>query len=536
MNSGTGAHVVVVGSGIAGLTAAFHALAAGCRVTIVTKTSIAESNTRYAQGGLAAVWAPDDTVDSHAHDTLVAGAGLGDETAVRTLVSEGPARVAELIAHGVAFDRNPDGSFSAGLEAAHSFARVLHAGGDATGFAIERALVARIRASAATVAENTLATGLTLDGDRVVGVDVLRDGERRTLAADAVVLATGGAGQLYAHTTNPSVATGDGIALALRAGAAVADLEFVQFHPTVLSGHADAAPFLISEAVRGEGAVLRDVTGRRFAFDTHPDGELAPRDIVARAIDGAMAAQGGRPVVLDATALGASFLARRFPTIDRTVRERGLDWSREPIPVTPAAHYLMGGVVTDLDGRTTVAGLYAAGEVARTGVHGANRLASNSLLEGAVFGARVGDAIASDLTSPAWQGPRVTSPPALPTPPTAPHAIAFTRAALQRLMWADAALTRTAEGLERAASVLAGWSAVATDSRTVADHEDANLLLVARHVVDAARRRTASLGAHHRSDTPDELRHTVGEPAGHRRDGAARAPEEAVETAGVLAC
>ncbi|MFL1999608.1 L-aspartate oxidase [Microbacterium sp. A1-JK] len=496
--------VVVVGSGIAGLTAALHALETGCRVTVVTKRAVSESNTRYAQGGIAAVWTPTDSVDDHAHDTLVAGAGLNDEIAVRTLVTEGPARVEELIARGVAFDRDPDGTVSAGLEAAHSAPRVLHAGGDATGAAIEAALVARIRESAATLVEHALVTDLALDRGRVVGVEILHDGERRVIAADAVVLATGGAGQLYAHTTNPSVATGDGIALALRAGAAVADLEFVQFHPTVLPGRAGlagdaAAPFLISEAVRGEGAVLRDATGRRFAFEAHPDGELAPRDVVARAIDRAMAAQHDAPVVLDATALGAEFLARRFPTIDRTVRERGYDWSREPIPVTPAAHYLMGGVVTDLDGRTTVPGLYAAGEAARTGVHGANRLASNSLLEAAVFGARVGDAVGADAASGRWPVPAALPSPLLEPPMTA-RTEPFSRAALQRLMWADAALTRTAEGLGRAASVLAAWSAEPRTARTVADHEDAHLLLVAAHVVDAARRRPLSVGAHHRAD------------------------------------
>ncbi|GAA2068184.1 L-aspartate oxidase [Microbacterium hatanonis] len=504
--------VVVVGSGIAGLTAALHALEAGCRVTVVTKGSLSESNTRYAQGGIAAVWTPTDSVDDHAHDTLVAGAGLNDETAVRTLVTEGPARVEELIARGVAFDRDADGTVSAGLEAAHSAARVLHAGGDATGAAIEAALVARIRESGAAIVAHALVVDLALDRGRVVGVVVLHGGERRTIAADAVVLATGGAGQLYAHTTNPTVATGDGVALALRAGAAVADLEFVQFHPTVLPGRAGfsadaAAPFLISEAVRGEGAVLRDMTGRRFAFDAHPDGELAPRDVVARAIDRAMATQGGAPVVLDATALGAEFLARRFPTIDRTVRERGYDWSREPIPVTPAAHYLMGGVVTDLDGRTTVPGLYAAGEVARTGVHGANRLASNSLLEGAVFGARVGDVVAADAASGGWPVPAALPASLLEPPITAP-AEPFSRVALQRLLWAHAALTRTADGLGHAASVLAAWCAEPRAARTVADHEDAHLLLVAAHVVDAARRRPLSVGAHHRADgtTPDTLR------------------------------
>lgn len=513
-----GPTVVVVGSGIAGSTAALHALEAGCRVTVVTKASLDESNTRYAQGGIAAVTAAEDRVDDHTDDTLRAGADLGDERAVRRLTAEASTRIDELVRRGVAFDRRTDGSFEAGLEGAHSFPRVLHAGGDATGLAIQNALTARIRESSATIVEHAFLVDLLVSDGRVSGVSLLRAGVAQTIPADAVVLATGGAGQLYAHTTNPAVATGDGIAAAVRAGAAVADLEFVQFHPTVFEGKAGATgfegkagaadPFLVSEAVRGEGAVLIDASGRRFAFDAHPDGELAPRDIVARAIDRAMAAQGGDPVFLDATMLGAEELRRRFPTIDRTLRERGVDWSREPVPVTPAAHYLMGGVLTDLDGRTSVPGLYAVGEVARTGVHGANRLASNSLLEGAVFGARTGDIVGSDAASRMW--PVAPSPAARPLPvepvDRAPSPRAFSRRALQELMWADAALTRTASGLEHAASVLAEWSAHQPAPLTVAAHENANLLLVAAHLVDAARRRTESIGAHHRSDESHEPR------------------------------
>ncbi|MGB4777787.1 L-aspartate oxidase, partial [Microbacterium sp.] len=389
--------VVVVGSGIAGLTAALHAAASGCEITLVTKDVLEHANTRFAQGGIAGVMFDDDSAAAHELDTLVAGAGLCDPEAVRALVTEGPARIRELIALGVAFDRGADGGFVKGLEAAHSYPRVLHAGGDATGSVIEKALVARLRESGVEVIEHAfLADLVAAAGSGIVtGVELLVGerpdipGVRRVRRADAVILATGGAGQLYAHTTNPPVATGDGIAAALRAGASVSDLEFFQFHPTVLAA---GEPFLVSEAVRGEGAVLRDEQGRRFMLDVHPDAELAPRDVVARAIAQVMAEQGGRPVLLDATGLGttrkktAAFLARRFPTIDAAVRERGLDWAREPIPVTPAAHYLMGGVDTDLHGRTDLPGLYAVGEVARTGVHGANRLASNSLLEGAVFG------------------------------------------------------------------------------------------------------------------------------------------------------
>ena len=522
---------IVVGSGIAGLLTALHAVERGCRVTLVTKDVLEHANTRYAQGGIAGVMFDDDRAQDHVRDTLVAGAGLSDPDAVRVLVDEGPARIRELIALGVAFDRDAAGGFLKGLEAAHSYPRILHAGGDATGTAIEKALVAGLRASDVTVIEHAFLVGLLLDeaaapaagGRRVTGVELLigetdaGPGRREMLEADAVVLATGGAGELYAHSTNPEVATGDGIAAAIRAGADVADLEFFQFHPTVL---AVGASFLVSEAVRGEGATLVDEHGRRFVFDAHPDGELAPRDVVARAIAEQMEAQGGRAVLLDATHIHSSdaeeraaFLARRFPTIDRAVRERGLDWAREPIPVTPAAHYLMGGVATDLFGRTSLPGLYAVGEVARTGVHGANRLASNSLLEGAVFGARAGDAIAADAASGSWPASAVqdasasaaTHPAGSATAALgalASSAPAFSRRALQELMWEHVGLVRDEEGLGHAASVIALWLA---ERRTpVAEHgyEDENLLLVAAAVVAAARARRESVGAHFRADDP----------------------------------
>ncbi len=493
-------HVVVVGSGIAGITAALHA-AASCEVTLVTKGELDAANTTFAQGGVAAALFPDDSAAAHAGDTLAAGAAHGDRAAVDVLTSEGPARIHELVARGVAFDRDASGAFARGLEAAHSRARIVHAGGDATGRVIEHALPAALRASEVRVIEHAFLVDLVVDA-RVTGVDVLVAGSRGILPADAVILATGGAGCLYAHTTNPAVATGDGIAAALRAGAATADLEFVQFHPTVL---ATGDPFLVSEAVRGEGATIVDDEGRRFLFDAHPDGELAPRDVVARAIARRMAEQGGRPVRLDATGIHAAFLARRFPTIDAAVRARGLDWAREPIPVTPAAHYLMGGVRTDLQGRTGLPGLYAVGECACTGVHGANRLASNSLLEGAVFGARAGDAVARDALE-AWpMAPHPPVAPAADTPASADDAPArnappFTRTALQQLMWAEAGLTRDAEGLARAARTLAAWRRPSRRARTAAELEDQNLLQVAAAVVAAAAARTASLGAHFRLD------------------------------------
>ncbi|MGV9193420.1 L-aspartate oxidase [Microbacterium sp. MC2] len=500
----TQAHVAVVGSGIAGLTAALHAAAAGCRVTLVTKAGLEQTNTRFAQGGIAGVMSDDDRVEDHVRDTLRAGAGLGDPEAVRVLAEEGPARIRELVALGVAFDREPDGTWVRGLEAAHSAPRILHAGGDATGAAIQKALTVRLRGTAVEVLEHAFLVDLVVEAGRATGVDLLIGHHRRVLTADAVVLATGGAGQLYAHTTNPSVATGDGVAAALRAGAAVADLEFFQFHPTVLAA---GAAFLVSEAVRGEGAVLRDERGRRFLLDRHPDAELAPRDVVAHAIAETMADQDGRPVVLDATALRATpaataaFLAARFPTIDAAVRERGLDWAREPIPVTPAAHYLMGGVVTDLHGRTSIPGLYAVGEVARTGVHGANRLASNSLLEGAVFGARAGDTIAADVasgrTTPA---PVALAPAGRSHRPAAGAPEPFSRRALQEILWRDAGLVRDAAGLARATDTLAGWQAMPRTPRTRTEFEDENLLAVGAALVAAAQDRPASVGAHVRSD------------------------------------
>ncbi len=342
---------------------------------------------------------------------------------------------------------------------------------------------------------------------RATGVLIRQaDGSTTTIAADAVLLATGGWGQLYGRTTNPAVATGDGVTTAWRAGAALADLEFTQFHPTALAG--SGAAFLLSEAVRGEGAVLRNARGERFLREVHPDAELAPRDVVARGIAVEMAAQGGAPVVLDATMLGAEFLARRFPTIDAACREAGFDWSREPVPVTPAAHYAMGGVATDTAGRTTLPGLFAVGEAACTGAHGANRLASNSLLEGLVFAHRAAAAVDTFDAGGDWPGPPAwlnaaggsdTLPESAPLSP-------FDRARLQSVLWSAAGLSRTRTGLARAAAELAGM-------RTPAPGEDANLLLLGRLVVAAALSREESRGAHYRSDfpltAPGDARHTV---------------------------
>ncbi|MGA0566561.1 L-aspartate oxidase [Rathayibacter sp. KR2-224] len=521
--------VVIVGSGIAGLTAALR-VSSFADVTLLTKGALEESNTLYAQGGIAAALFDDDSVELHVADTLRAGAGLGDEDAVRILCSEGPDLVRELVHFGVPFDR--DGrALARGLEAAHSRSRVLHAGGDATGRAIELTLAQRVRASGARVLEHTMLVDLVVDDGRVVGVRTIDEGgSSGMLAAEAVVLASGGAGRLYSHTTNPAVATGDGVAAAWRAGAELADLEFYQFHPTAL---AVPGGTLVSEAVRGEGAVLLDTAGYRFMPGVHRDAELAPRDIVARAIARQMQNQGA-PVLLDATGLGRAFLARRFPTIQAACQAAGLDWAREPIPVMTAAHYWMGGVKTDAWARTSLPGLFAIGEVACTGVQGANRLASNSLLEGLVFAARAADALsASDLPrSPledvlehgaerserqaqrvdagtANASARDRSTPAKP----APAAISRVRTELQETMWRHAGLDRDEAGLREASAVLdgfgrrvskAGVSALDAHggTQTIAEHEDRNLLLLATLVVHSAAARRESRGAHFRSDFP----------------------------------
>ncbi|MGZ0067526.1 L-aspartate oxidase [Microbacterium arborescens] len=498
--------VVVVGSGLAGGMCALRAADTGCEVVLVTKGALGEGSTAYAQGGIAAVTALGDSVLAHVDDTLRAGAGLGERDAVRVLAAAGPDAVGALEAIGVAFDRDDSGTLRLGLEGAHRVPRILHAGGDATGDAIQRALNRALKRAPVDICSDALVTDLVVSDGAVRGVRVLSGERSETLAADAVVLATGGAGQLYAHTTNPAVATADGIALALRAGATVTDLEFVQFHPTALTDGT-----LVSEAVRGEGAVLVDERGHRFCIQAHPDAELAPRDVVARAIAAAMARQDGRPVLLDATGLRetpsatAAFLAARFPTIDAAVRARGWDWSRHPVPVTPAAHYMMGGVATDLDGRTDLDGLFAVGEVARTGVHGANRLASNSLLEAVVFGTRAADAITGGArrVAPVFPGAAQSArTPAAATavPRRTPTTEPFSREALQTLMWQYVGLQRDAAGLALALGALDAWTDAAAPPRSRREHEDANLLLVARSVAAAALERPRSIGAHHRRD------------------------------------
>lgn len=522
--------LIVVGSGIAGLYAALLAAERGADVVLLSKAALTDSNTSYAQGGICAVLdlpAPGDTVEAHIEDTLSAGAGHCDPEAVAVLCREARQDIAGLLRFGVPFDLNDDGGPALGLEAAHSAPRILHAGGDATGAGISGALIGAVLRmqdeGRLRVLGNAQATLLIQDSGRVIGVEYLREGRPEAVTGDAVLLATGGAGQLFAQTTNPSVATADGLALAYRAGAEVSDLEFFQFHPTSLfQGAGDAAmvqePLLISEAVRGEGALLVDATGHRFMPEYHPDSELAPRDVVSRSIALHLARLGdpNGHVFLDATvverAKGAGFLSSRFPTISARTRLAGFDWTRELLPVAPAAHYWMGGVATDLNGRTSVPGLLAAGEVACTGVQGANRLASNSLLEGLVFGRRAVEAFLAggDWSKlPGSEAGRLTATPVIGDrgPRSGDPAPSFSRTALRRLMTANAGVLRNGELLREAADVLEAWAGVvlpqqAAGSIDPRDHEDANLLLAAQLLVQAALARTSSLGAHYRSDAP----------------------------------
>ncbi|MFJ9411727.1 L-aspartate oxidase [Streptomyces sp. NPDC101393] len=518
------ADVVVVGSGVAGLTAALRCAAAGRRTVVVTKARLDDGSTRWAQGGIAAALGEGDTPEQHLDDTLVAGAGLCDEAAVRALVTEGPDAVHRLIAAGARFDTAP-GSDEMALtrEGGHHRRRIAHAGGDATGAEISRALVEAARAAGLRTVENALVLDLLTDGEgRTSGVTLHVMGEGQhdgvgAVHAPAVVLATGGMGQVFSATTNPAVSTGDGVALALRAGAEVSDLEFVQFHPTVLYLGADAEGQqpLISEAVRGEGAHLVDADGVRFMVGQHELAELAPRDIVAKAIMRRAHEQGTDHMYLDGRHFGAEMWEHRFPTILAACRSHGIDPVSEPIPIAPAAHHASGGVRTDLRGRTTVPGLYACGEVACTGVHGANRLASNSLLEGLVFAERIAaDIVADAATAP----PSPTTSPA-PAPATLRLLAPGTRTAVQRIMTAGAGVLRSAEGLARAAAELDRLHREATERSGAPEGAEApadkppvpgveaweatNLLCVARVLVAAAQRREETRGCHWREDHPD---------------------------------
>ncbi|MBF0338085.1 MAG: L-aspartate oxidase [Nitrospirae bacterium] len=489
---------LVIGSGVAGLRAAIG-LAAGGSVYVITKDEVRESSTEYAQGGIAVALSDEDTIGIHFDDTIKAGDGLCNEEAVRVLVNEGPERIMELISWGAEFDRSGS-KLAFTMEAAHSRRRILHAHGDSTGREIERVLITKAR-NMPEINKYSFAFVLelvVLDG-RCYGAYVLRDGQVEAVLARATVLATGGAGQVYLRTTNPAVTTGDGIAVAHRAGADIADMEFVQFHPTSL--FAPLAPqFLLSEALRGEGAILRNIHKEQFARNYHPEGELAARDIVSRAIVAEIQRTNARHVYLDITHLESEYVKWRFPRIYRTCLKYDIDITTELIPVSPAAHYLMGGVRTDTWGCTSIAGLFAAGEVACTGVHGANRLASNSLLEGLVFGARVATA-ALDTTN--HRVDITKSALTLPLCRTRIENADEIRQAIRKVMWDKVGIIRSAQSLSEALDNLRKWEHILEDTyATRYDNEVKNMLAVACLIANAALRRDNSVGAHYRSDCP----------------------------------
>jgi L-aspartate oxidase len=471
---------------------------------VVTKGALDDGCSRWAQGGIAAAVASDDAPDLHYADTIAAGRGLCDEAAVRILVEEGPRRVRDLIEWGVSFDTQ-DGDLLLGREAAHTRSRILHARGDATGLEIESSLIARLRTTRARLLERHLVTRLLTDGGgRCLGVEVC-DGDTgavRRLLAGAVVLASGGAGRLWRHTTNPPPATGDGVALAFDAGAECASMEFVQFHPTALA--LEGAPrFLISEAVRGEGARVVNASGERFLLDADPRGELAPRDTVSQAIWHELRRSGESCVFLDCTSL-AERAAVRFPTIHRTCMGFGIDISRDLVPIAPAAHYLIGGVRTDLDGATSLEGLYACGEVASSGVHGANRLASNSLLESVVFARRAADAaLRLRAEAPPPRAAAVVEGPPAPSRPTDARERARLDERLREAMWDGAGLVRGAASLGAARAVAAGIIAACEGDGSVAAAGLRARGLAATLICDSALAREESRGCHLRDDFPD---------------------------------
>ncbi|MBU3705142.1 MAG: L-aspartate oxidase [Mycobacterium sp.] len=480
------ADVVVIGTGVAGLAAGLAAHRHGARVVMLSKAD--DTATFYAQGGIAVVLPfTDDTVESHVADTLAAGAGLCDPDAVRSIVADGYRAVADLIADGARFDETAPGRWALTREGGHSRRRIMHAGGDATGAEVQRAL--DHAAATLGIRRNHVALGILRDGAQVTGVLVRNADGVGILHAPSVILATGGLGHLYRATTNPEGSTGDGIALALWAGVGVTDIEFIQFHPTMLfDRNGTGRRPLITEALRGEGAVLRDARGDSVTAGVHPMGDLAPRDVVAAAIDARLRETGDECVFLDARAI--EDLTRRFPTVTQACRAAGVDPTREPIPVVPGAHYSCGGVHADVHGRTELAGLFAAGEVARTGMHGANRLASNSLLEGLVVGGRAGRAAAHHARSATAPTARVDS---LERP-------VLERGALQQAMTRWASVVRDADGLAHLTDALAGASP--RPLRTRADAEDAALTATAAVMTVAAAARTESRGCHHRGDYP----------------------------------
>lgn len=501
---------IIIGSGIAGLFTSLLASKHGS-VLVITKAALEETNTRYAQGGIAAAMSPSDSPRLHYEDTIAAGGDLCDPDAVDALTREAPARIRDLLSLHVPFDRQ-GGELSLGLEGAHRERRVLHAGGDATGFHIEQTLCRAIREAGVEVIENCFVTEIVVDQGRAVGVRTLtgqttRDSRHKSTLHNGrhIVLASGGAGQLFSHTTNPGVATGDGLALAYQVGAELADLEFYQFHPTALR-IAGLPTFLISEAVRGEGAYLRNTNGERFMLKVDPRGELAPRDVVARAISAEMARTGTDNVFLDLSHLPHEDVRRRFPTIDAYCAKAGLDMTVDQLPVAPAAHYMMGGVQTNLWGETSLPGLYACGEVACTGVHGANRLASNSLLEGLVFGARIikratNEAAAFEPPAANRKAVRIVETPSVLQDQIVAHKPTLSK--LQNLMWNQVGLVRDETGLSSAHAQLTAWQHDLPEAATASDRELSNMVVIGRLMAAAALARRESRGSHCRSDFPD---------------------------------
>lgn len=496
---------LVVGGGVAGLRAAIE-LAQEGRVLVVTKDVATESSTEYAQGGVAVAMSDEDEVGIHLEDTLKAGDGLCGNAAVKTLVEEGPERIRELIEWGAEFDR--DGTkLSFTLEAAHSRKRVLHAGGDSTGRELSRVLTRKVK-SLPNIERLPFSTAIDLmikDGV-CCGALVLMKNERLPVYAGATVLTTGGAGQVFSRTTNPAVVTGDGIAMAYRAGAILEDMEFVQFHPTVL--FAPSAPqFLLSEAMRGEGALLKNIRKEPFMKNYHPAAELAPRDVVSRAIMSEMVNTGASNVFLDLTHLNADFLKRRFPRIYATCLKYDINITRDLIPVSPAAHYIMGGVKTDLDGSTSIRGLYAAGETACTGVHGANRLASNSLLEGLVYGYRAGRAAGrQDSEASSWKTGSVDLLPDFGKGAVnAGFDFDEVRTAVRRAMWEKVGIIRCGVSLKEAKDILGTYSGILkTEFNERNGLELKNMLMVSMLIATAASERKDSVGGHYRSDFPEK--------------------------------